>query len=82
MSRFCTMSCSICQTLERGCEVSQGEYLDALSAVFHRISTRLAAGKNVELERARNALEDHRSVCASIRHESSCETLERLVCLQ
>jgi len=76
------MSCLICRTLELDCEVCRSEYFDALSAVFHRISTRFAAGKNVEFERARSALEEHRSVCASIREESSCATLERLVCLQ
>jgi hypothetical protein len=71
MREGCLMSCAICRTLERECDVSQSEYLDALSAVYFRFSTDLAAGKNVDLESARCALEEHRSVCAWARRESS-----------
>jgi hypothetical protein len=58
--------------LEQDCQASESEYIDALSAVYHRISTRFAAGKNVDLERARCALEEHRSVCMSALADQAC----------
>jgi len=57
------MDCSICKELERAFESRQSKYIEARSAVYYRVSTELAAGKNVEMERARNNLEEHRSVC-------------------
>jgi len=60
------VTCSICRELERDFEATRGEYLDALSAVFYRVSTHFAASKNVELERARNALEEHKAECVKV----------------
>jgi len=37
--------------------------IKALSAAYYRVSTQLAAHKNVDMERAKSALEQHRSVC-------------------
>jgi hypothetical protein len=41
------------------------EYIEARSSVRYRISTVLAAQKNVDMERARYELEEHRRVCSS-----------------
>ena len=58
------MSCSICSNLENLFEARRIEYLSALCAPYYLVSKRFAAYKNVELERARNELEEHRSVCS------------------
>ncbi len=59
------MECSICANLEQAYLASLGEYIEARSSVGYRVSTKLAAQKNVEMERARYELEEHRSACAS-----------------
>ncbi len=58
------MGCSICQNLEQAYQAVLGEYIEARSSVRYRISTELAAQKNVDMERARYELEEHRRVCA------------------
>jgi len=57
------MSCVRCRDLERALEVRQTEYSDALASAYYRISRKFAAYVSVELERARNELEEHRSIC-------------------
>jgi hypothetical protein len=59
------MSCSICDYLERTYETVLAEYVEARSSVRYRMSTQLAAQKNVDMERARYELEDHRRICTS-----------------
>lgn len=59
------MACSTCRNLERAYEAGISEYAEARASVCYRISSVLAAQKNVDMERARYALEEHRSVCAS-----------------
>jgi len=41
-------------------------YIQALSAAYYRVSTELAAYKNVDMERAKSDLEEHRLVCVSV----------------
>lgn len=57
------MGCLICQDLEGTYEAMLSEYVEARSSVRYRISTVLAAQKNVDMERARYELEEHRRVC-------------------
>jgi len=57
------MGCSICGSLEHAYESVLGEYIEARSSVRYRVSTVLAAQKNVDMERARYELEEHRRVC-------------------
>jgi hypothetical protein len=59
------MSCLRCQDLERALEVRQSEYSAALASPYFRVSRKFAAYFNVELERAKNELEEHRLVCVS-----------------
>ena len=59
------MGCSICGNLEQACEAALSEYTEARSSACYRVSTKLAARKNVDMERARYELEEHRSVCVS-----------------
>jgi hypothetical protein len=60
------MSCIRCQDLERALEARHSEYIVALDSAYYRVSTKLVAYIRVELENARNELEEHRSVCASV----------------
>jgi len=59
------MDCLICKGLERTFESRRSEYIEARSAAYYRVSTDVAAKKNVDMERARNDMEEHHFVCAS-----------------
>ena len=59
------MDCLICRGLERAFEAGLSEYIEARSSACFRVCTKFAAYKNVEMERARYALREHRHVCAS-----------------
>jgi hypothetical protein len=59
------MDCAICRNLEGAYEAAFGEYLKARASAGYRVSTMLAGQKNVEMERARYELEEHRSVCVT-----------------
>lgn len=56
-------NCPICKGLEEVCESRSSEYVKARSAAYYRVGTELAAYKNVEMERAKSELEEHRCVC-------------------
>jgi hypothetical protein len=59
------MDCPICANLKRVYEAGLAEYIRARSSVSFRICTKLAARKNVDMERARYALEEHRRRCVT-----------------
>jgi hypothetical protein len=59
------MDCSICKNLERILEFRRGKYIEARSDAYYRVSTELAAYKNVDMERAKSDLEEHQLVCAA-----------------
>jgi len=62
------MKCVVCANLERTYLARLSEYIEARSSVCYRVSTRLAAQTNVEMERARYELEEHQSLCFSAVH--------------
>ena len=57
------MNCSICNDLERTLESRRNQYIAARSAAYYRVTTELAAYKNVDMERAKSDLEEHQLVC-------------------
>ena len=57
------MDCPMCKELERAFETRRRNYIAARFAAYYRVSTDLAAYKNVEMERAKSDLEEHQSVC-------------------
>ena len=59
------MDCLECKNLEQAFESGLSQYNQALSAAYYRVSTELAARKNVDMERTRNELEEHQLICAS-----------------
>jgi hypothetical protein len=59
------MNCLECKKLEEAFESRLSQYIDARSAAYYRVSTELAAKKNVDMERARNDLKEHQLVCVS-----------------
>jgi hypothetical protein len=59
------MDCPICRDLQRACEAGLSAYCEARSAAIYEFSTRFAAYRYVEMERAKNDLEDHRLVCVA-----------------
>jgi len=65
------MGCPICRDMERAIECRHAEYIEARFAAYYRFCTKLAARRMVELERAKNELEDHRMVCVSASGKSA-----------
>ena len=59
------MDCSICRELELAYRTRLSEYIEARSSACYLVSKRFAAKKNVDMERARYELEEHRLVCLS-----------------
>jgi hypothetical protein len=59
------MHCPICRDLERAYEAGLGEYIEARTSACFRVCTESAARKNVDMERARYELEEHRFMCVS-----------------
>jgi len=59
------MACLTCEDLKQRYEVSLADYAEARSSAYYRVTHRFAAGKNVEMERARFELEEHRAACVS-----------------
>jgi len=59
------MDCSKCKDLSGALELRHNEYLEARSSAYYRVSTQLAAKRNVDMERARYDMEEHRAVCVS-----------------
>ncbi len=57
------MDCPMCDELERAFESRRRSYIAARFAAYYRVSTELAAYKNVEMERAKSDLKEHQSVC-------------------
>jgi len=58
------MGCSICRNLERALESRRSEYIEVRSSACYRVCTRPAAFMNVDMERAKSELEEHKSLCA------------------
>jgi hypothetical protein len=53
------------------------EYAAACSAAYYQVSTELVASKNVEMERAKSELEEHRFVCAWPNSRVTAKYLEK-----
>jgi hypothetical protein len=59
------MICPICRDLALAFEAGRSEYIEARSSACYRVSKSFAAKRNVDMERARYDLEEHRLVCVS-----------------
>jgi hypothetical protein len=57
------MECPICRDLERAYDEGLSKYIEARSSASYRVSRKFAAEKNVDMERARYELEEHRLLC-------------------
>ena len=60
------MDCLTCRDLKRAYETERSGYIEARSSAMYGLSTRLAAFRNVEMERARCELDEHRLVCVFV----------------
>lgn len=60
------MNCPICRDLKRAFVARFAEYREARSSACYRVTTEFAAQKNVDFERARYELEEHRLVCVAV----------------
>ena len=57
------MNCPTCQSLERAYEATFSAYMEARSSASFSVCPKVAAHKNVEMERTKYELEEHRLVC-------------------
>jgi hypothetical protein len=62
------MTCLVCRDLTRVLKSAHTEYRAACAASFYFVSTQLVARKQVDMERAKTALNEHQSFCESHRH--------------
>ena len=60
-----TMDCLKCVDLRQAFESKLRKYIEARSDAYYRVSTELAAHKNVDMERAWSDLEEHQLICVS-----------------
>jgi len=58
------MDCLQCTDLSRTFESAHLKYVAARSAEFYRISTEIAAKKQVDMERAKTDLQEHQAICS------------------
>jgi hypothetical protein len=61
------MDCSVCKDLDRDFESKLADYREARSAAFYRVSSEIAAKREVDMERAKTAQQEHQLVCSSAR---------------
>jgi len=59
------MDCPICKDLERALESTRSNYIEARSAAYYLVSTKLVARQHVNMERAKSDLEEHQLACVS-----------------
>jgi hypothetical protein len=60
------MTCPICLSLERAYEMAFSNYVEARSSASFSMCPKVAAHKNVEMERTKYELEEHRLVCVLV----------------
>jgi hypothetical protein len=75
------MVCFICRDLEQAFKARLSEYIAARSSAYFRVSRKLAALKNVDMERAKNDLEEHQLVCVSAVNKSTLLPLRNVSAL-
>lgn len=59
------MACLQCKDLERYFDEMQARYEAARTSAYYRVCTELGAKREVDMERAKSALDEHREVCAT-----------------
>jgi hypothetical protein len=57
------MNCLECRNLTRALELTQTKHVEALAAAFYRVSTEIAAKREVDMERAASDLYEHQLTC-------------------
>jgi hypothetical protein len=65
------MPCPLCLNLKLAFEARRNEYIEASSLAYFRVSKKFAAYMNVEMERARIELQEHRMGCLHALNESA-----------
>jgi hypothetical protein len=61
------MNCTACNDLYRTLQRTHSSYVEACNAAFFKVSTEIAAMKQIAMERAKSDLYEHQLDCASAR---------------
>lgn len=69
------MNCLECKDLQRHFEHTRDRYVAARASAYYQVCTELAAKREVDMERAKSALEEHRDVCPMALAERTCQPL-------
>jgi hypothetical protein len=64
-----TMNCMVCKDLSRVLESADMDYRVALAAPFYLVSTEIAAKMQVDMERAKIAVSEHKSSCLLVNED-------------
>jgi len=62
--------CLIWKNMERVLESRCSKYIEARSAAYYQVSTKLASKKHVDMKRAKSDLEEHQLICLSVANMS------------
>jgi hypothetical protein len=57
------MNCLECTALDRTLKAALARYTEARSSAFFRVSTELAAMNQVDMERVKSSIQDHKLAC-------------------
>ena len=57
------MKCLECAALDRALNAALAKYMEARSSALFRVSTELAAMNQVDMERVKTSIQEHRLVC-------------------
>jgi Zn-dependent peptidase ImmA (M78 family) len=64
------MDCPNCKGLQHTFEGKRDAYVEARHAAYYGVSTELAAIKNVDMERAKSAFDEHQLMCDTAQRQS------------
>ena len=74
------MTCPICLSLERAYEVAFSNYIEARSSASFSMCPKVAAHKNVEMERTKYELKEHRLLCVLANRKVAPPAIAEHVC--
>ena len=72
------VDCLECAQLDRALELTLASYRAARSAAFYQVCTDIAAKREVDMERAKNDLQEHRLVCPFVMRAKAADRVGEL----
>ena len=70
------MNCVVCTALDRTFKAALTKYMEARSAAFYQVSTEFAAMQQVDMERAKTSMQEHKCECPFAAHVGPTADIE------